>query len=309
MPKKRGGYRNKTQVRSSKHSIGRYMNFIKDHWFGSIALAISTSVTASFIYTALVPSPSPEPKPPSKFCTFSSKSEGDKTEGTAYSVGYRENLKLRSDSTTVSGDKTKKVHLLVRSMIAYVWWNNENEGIRFPVGVKPFTEQLVKLASNGQLSDEPDFKCTDWKPDDSKFAFPTNVNFIDTEEKKNDPFPQNTDGRHCSASIPTMDGITHGTIYFGDGDKLRVDLLTSSDKERHIIFNSKMAYFWNAPRNTGIKFPVKGRPSDALLNPTAKVECQKWEPDNSVFVPPEYVSFKEASGEDVAWYIDDFSRP
>jgi hypothetical protein len=42
-----------------------------------------------------------------------------------------------------------------------------------------------------------------------------------------------------------MDGITYGSVYFGDGDKLRVDLVTSSDKECHIIFNSKMAYFWN----------------------------------------------------------------
>jgi hypothetical protein len=255
-----------------------------------------------------------ETDPRSRLCTFSSRSEENKTEGTAFSVGYGENLKLRSDYTTVvSDDKRKTVHLVVRSMTAYVWWNDENVGVKFPVVRKPFAEQLVKLASNDQLSDEPDFKCTNWIPDDSKLAVPTNVNFIDIEEKKNDSLPPITeispDARYCSASIPTMDGITYGSVYFGDGDKLRVDLVTSSDKECHIIFNSKMAYFWNAPENTGIKFSVKGRPSDALLNPSTKFECQKWEPDNSLFVPPEHVSFKEASREDVVWYLEDFSRP
>jgi hypothetical protein len=78
-------------------------------------------------------------------------------------------------------DTTGKVttaHMIIVSDEDYLWSDALSKGIKMPWSAANSTALINKYGSV-DMSQPTTYSCTSWTPDQSKFALPTNVQFID----------------------------------------------------------------------------------------------------------------------------------
>ncbi len=107
-------------------------------------------------------------------CTFSSTTEGVSSSGTVY---VSTDGSMRGDFTSQTSAGTQTSSMIVKGETSYFW--NGSQGVK--MNVKSDTSTSTQTKSNVDLDSPVDYKCGNWSKDDSKFALPTSVNFLDIE--------------------------------------------------------------------------------------------------------------------------------
>ncbi|QQG41301.1 MAG: hypothetical protein HYV90_03965 [Candidatus Woesebacteria bacterium] len=117
-------------------------------------------------------------------CTFASDDESGKTEGTSYIAGG----KVRADFTSTLNGKTTVSHMISDNKTSYIWTDDDKNGFKMTVPdsdtkatTAPVTGEAAQ-ASEVDLNQKSDYKCSAWIPDNSMFTPPADVKFTDFSE-------------------------------------------------------------------------------------------------------------------------------
>ncbi|MFH2118493.1 MAG: hypothetical protein ABII10_02030 [Candidatus Paceibacterota bacterium] len=117
-------------------------------------------------------------------CTFSnSDEEGNVTSGTVYIADGGKKFHGSFETQQEDGI-TAQSYILQDGEYSYFWSSEMKEG--YKMKIDPEDNQLWPEANDGQAEqasfdeNEPmDFDCQPWRPDNSKFVLPSNIEFID----------------------------------------------------------------------------------------------------------------------------------
>jgi hypothetical protein len=82
--------------------------------------------------------------------------------------------------TTVAG-KVTTAHMIIASGEGYLWSDALSRGIKMPWSAANSTALINKYGSV-DMEQPATYSCTSWTPDQSKFALPTNTQFIDVSK-------------------------------------------------------------------------------------------------------------------------------
>ena len=113
-------------------------------------------------------------------CTFS-------IAGTATSSSMTGTIYTASGSMygdLVKTDATGKVttaHMIIAGGIGYLWSDALSKGVKMPWSEANSTALMNKYGSV-DMNQGATYSCTSWAPDQSKFALPTNTQFIDVSK-------------------------------------------------------------------------------------------------------------------------------
>jgi hypothetical protein len=112
-------------------------------------------------------------------CTVS----GATSEGTVSGTVYLSGGKMRGDfKSTMSGSAGTDSHMITTASDAYVWTGSQ--GAKMSLADLESNANAGASASsesktNVSLDQKVDYDCKSWSPDNSKFAPPASVNFVD----------------------------------------------------------------------------------------------------------------------------------
>jgi hypothetical protein len=107
-------------------------------------------------------------------CTYGGNGEDGTYSGTVYITSSGD---MRGDFEARSYDGITNSHMIVKGSTAYSW--SGNQGVK--MNVKADASASAQAKSSVDLDSQVDYKCEDWTKDDSKFALPGSVNFLDIE--------------------------------------------------------------------------------------------------------------------------------
>lgn len=140
-------------------------------------------------------------------CTYVDQTEGSDTRGTTYIAGG----KIRSDSDSIINDKTMSTHMIVDGNTSYTWTDGQNTGFKMTLN----SEDFEKDESVGATTNPPtgrqtvnfnkviDYKCGNWKVDNSMFTPPADISFTDfstmVKPKGNSTSTPQGNSNSCSA--------------------------------------------------------------------------------------------------------------
>jgi hypothetical protein len=120
-------------------------------------------------------------------CTFSLDTDDITVSGTTYVAGD----KVRSESTSVIQGQEVKSYMINDGKFLYTW-NDQmpGQGMKINANEMPADDDdqaLEEFNDKGfnDYSVDYDYKCADWKVDQSMFKTPSNVNFTDFGELMN----------------------------------------------------------------------------------------------------------------------------
>jgi len=111
-------------------------------------------------------------------CSYSSSSTSGTVDGTVYVADG----KMRADYTSTNGSDTLTGHMIIDSGYSYVWMEGSKQGYKTAINQQaPETSPSPTAQENNQESSNLDQKvsytCSAWTVDESKFTFPSDVNF------------------------------------------------------------------------------------------------------------------------------------
>ncbi len=126
-------------------------------------------------------------------CTSASEADGAKTESEFYidsASGRSKNI----IKMTLANKPTQITNSITTKEAVYTWVEGQKEGFLFPItkteptaSQPAATEQNAPAAPTGAKPDEKyDFNCEAWRVDESIFALPEGVNFVDQAAKLKD---------------------------------------------------------------------------------------------------------------------------
>ena len=114
-------------------------------------------------------------------CTSAEEINGVKNEGEFYVDGASGRSKIVSKETKAG--KTQTIYILANKEYTYFWEEGQKQGFKYPA-VKP-EEANQPVATDKNLpgaekqNETYNFNCEAWRVDDSVFAVPGTVNFVD----------------------------------------------------------------------------------------------------------------------------------
>ncbi len=107
-------------------------------------------------------------------CTFTSTAGGVNSSGTTY-IGSNGDMSGNFSSTTSSG--TVASHMVMKDGMSYAW--SGNQGVKMNVAEMNANSATTSNGQSVNLDSQVDYKCEPWVRDESKFALPTSVTFMD----------------------------------------------------------------------------------------------------------------------------------
>ena len=111
-------------------------------------------------------------------CTFSHMDAKNESSGTVYISGNQ----MRGDfMTKTSAGGTVDSHMIKNGDSVNVWSGNQGAKMVASSMTSTAGESTQQSQGSVDLDQKVDYKCSDWKKDQSKFVLPTFVNFIDID--------------------------------------------------------------------------------------------------------------------------------
>ncbi len=108
-------------------------------------------------------------------CTYNVEEDGSRNVGTVYFSGVKD---MYGEFTSTKGETSETVFVIRQGDTQYFWQQGAVEG--YKADVSSFDQQQQAQTSQRVDSDRKyEFKCQDWKKDESKFELPKSVNFQD----------------------------------------------------------------------------------------------------------------------------------
>lgn len=113
-----------------------------------------------------------------QMCTFTSNQDGVESAGTVYVA----NGNMRGDFTArlESGEELRS-HMIVQGQTAYIWTDQMEQGMQMDFSA--MSEQSSEATAPGNTGFDPsqqvDYDCDRWSPDQNRFDLPDGVVFID----------------------------------------------------------------------------------------------------------------------------------
>jgi len=141
-------------------------------------------------------------------CTFQSFDDSGKTEGTSFAAGG----KVRADITNTISGKSTTSHMISDNKTSYIWQDGEKTGFKMTVTEADTAATSVpapgdnSVASESDLNQKADYKCSAWVPDDSLFTPPLDVKFTDFSQTLNSS--PGTNGSENSQQCSICDSLT-----------------------------------------------------------------------------------------------------
>lgn len=134
-------------------------------------------------------------------CTFKYEADNNATDGTVYVAGE----KVRSDFAVKTPDgKNMESHMIQDADYNYFWSSAMPTGTKMKIS--DTAQASPSPSSDAQTTDlnrEMDMKCSAWSVDDSKFAVPANIKFMEISAPalKTQPQSNSTDTQVPAGSI------------------------------------------------------------------------------------------------------------
>lgn len=116
-------------------------------------------------------------------CAYSDKLEGSDISGKSYIT----NGKMRNDIDSKVNDKTMSTHMIMDGNTSFTWVDGQKTGFKMTVNPKDFEKdesdtETANPPNGGQSVDINkviDYKCKNWKADNSFFVPPPDIQFTD----------------------------------------------------------------------------------------------------------------------------------
>lgn len=127
-------------------------------------------------------------------CTFSSDTDGYKSEGTIYTTKG----KMRGDFKGMVDGKELGTHMIYDGETSYIWTDGENKGFKTTLSEEQKADLQNDSKSQGtvDLDQELNYSCKPWAANGAVFVLPTDVEFLSLDEMMGDLKTQM--GAQCS---------------------------------------------------------------------------------------------------------------